>query len=308
MADLPLSSTPSFAAAGEAAPSVPPPAVARFHKTYAAMRRRKRRLDLLFLIGFTCCLALSAVIGAFDPVKIWNGLPRLHEFIIKILPLLRWESLGADLAEWFLPVKLWLKLLLETVLIAFLATVFGVCGAFLLSFPASRNLMRNKAILFASRRALEVARTVPELVYALIFVFCFGIGPLAGVLAIAVHTMGALGKLYSEVNENADMKPVEGLRAAGANWVQMVRYAVVPQVLPNHVSYTLLRFEINVRSSSIIGFVGAGGLGQEIRTAISFQYYTDISALFLIILLTVATIDLICERIRHHFIGIEKLA
>lgn len=301
MAELPFPSTPTLAAAGSSE------AVARFHESYAQQQRRKRRLDLLFLLGFILCLALSAVIGDFDPVKIWNGLPRLHEFIVKILPVLRWESLGADLAEWFLPIKLWLMLLLETVLIAFLATVFGVCGAFLLSFPASRNLMRNKAILFASRRTLEVARTVPELVYALIFVFCFGIGPLAGVLAIAVHTMGALGKLYSEVNENADMKPVEGLRAAGANWAQLVRYAVVPQVLPNHVSYTLLRFEINLRSSSIIGFVGAGGLGQEIRTAISFQYYTDISALFLIILLTVAGIDLICERIRHRFIGEEKL-
>lgn len=282
-------------------------AVARFHSRYAAMIRRKRVTDALFLAAFLVCLAFSTVIGDFDPVKIWNGLPRLHEFIVKILPVLRWDSLGADLAEWFLPVKLWLKLLLETVLIAFLATVFGVCGAFALSFSASRNLMRNRALLFLSRRVLEVARTVPDLVYALIFVFCFGIGPMAGVLAIAVHTMGALGKLYSEANENIDMKPVEGLRAAGANWLQMVRYAVVPQVLPNHVSYTLLRFEINVRSSSIIGFVGAGGLGQEIRTAISFQYYTDISALFLIILVTVAAIDLVCERIRHGFIGRDKL-
>jgi len=301
--DLPFSSSsPTLSS-----PSNDSAAVARFQDRYAAMIHRKRWTDALFLLGFVVCLGLSAVVGDFDPVKIWNGLPRLHEFILKILPVLRWDSLGADLAEWFLPVKLWLKLLLETLLIAFLASVFGVCGAFLLSFPASRNLMRNKAILFASRRLLEVARTVPDLVYALIFVFCFGIGPLAGVLAIAVHTMGALGKLYSEANENIDMKPVEGLRAAGADWMQMLRYAVVPQVLPNHVSYTLLRFEINVRSSSIIGFVGAGGLGQEIRTAISFQYYTDISALFLIILLTVAVIDLVCERIRHGFIGREGL-
>ena len=303
MTDLPFSSSsPTLSS-----PSNDSAAVARFQDRYAAMIHRKRWTDALFLLGFVVCLGLSAVVGDFDPVKIWNGLPRLHEFILKILPVLRWDSLGADLAEWFLPVKLWLKLLLETLLIAFLASVFGVCGAFLLSFPASRNLMRNKAILFASRRLLEVARTVPDLVYALIFVFCFGIGPLAGVLAIAVHTMGALGKLYSEANENIDMKPVEGLRAAGADWMQMLRYAVVPQVLPNHVSYTLLRFEINVRSSSIIGFVGAGGLGQEIRTAISFQYYTDISALFLIILLTVAVIDLVCERIRHGFIGREGL-
>ncbi|WP_422368377.1 phosphonate ABC transporter, permease protein PhnE [Pelagibius sp.] len=282
-------------------------AVSRFRRSYAAARRRKRRMDLIYLVVFTICLGIAVVIGEFDPVRIWNGLPRLHEFIVKILPVLRWESLAADLAEWFLPFRLWFKLLIETVLIAFLATVFGVFGAFLLSFPASRNLMPNRGILFFCRRLLEIARTVPELVYALIFVFCFGIGPMAGVLAIAVHTMGALGKLYSEVNENIDMKAPEGLRAAGANWVQMVRFAVVPQVLPNHVSYTLLRFEINVRSSSIIGFVGAGGLGQEIRTAISFQYYTDISALFLIILVTVASIDLICERIRHRFIGREGL-
>jgi len=301
VADIPLSSTPNLVASGGSE------AIARFHDRYAAMRRHKRRIDLLFALGFLLCLGFSAVIGDFNPVKIWTGLPRLHEFIVKILPVLRWESLWADLQEWFLPGKIWLKLLLETVLIAFLASVFGVCGAFVLSFPASRNLMRNRRLLFISRRLLEVSRTVPELVYALIFVFCFGIGPMAGVLAIGVHTMGALGKLYSEVNENIDMKPVEGLRAAGANWLQMVRYAVVPQVLPNHVSYTLLRFEINVRSSSIIGFVGAGGLGQEIRTAISFQYYTDISALFLLILGTVAAIDLACERIRHHFIGREGL-
>ena len=303
MADLPLASPVNLSLSPGGSD-----AIVRFQERYARQVRRKRQADALFAAGFLVCLGFSVVIGDFDPVKIWNGLPRLHEFIEKILPLLRWESLGADLAEWFLPVKLWLKLLLETVLIAFLASVFGTCGAFVLSFPASRNLMRNKTILFCSRRVLEIARTVPDLVYALIFVFCFGIGPLAGVLAIAVHTTGALGKLFSEVNENADMKPVEGLRAAGANWVQMVRYAVVPQVLPNHVSYTLLRFEINVRSSSIIGFVGAGGLGQEIRTAISFQYYTDISALFLLILLTVATIDLVCERIRHAFIGREALA
>jgi phosphonate transport system permease protein len=303
VADLPLTTSRSL----PRSPSSSSGAVARFHDRYAQQMRRKRRMDALFAAGFLVCLAFSVAIGDFDPVKIWNGLPRLHEFIAKILPVLRWESLGADFAEWFLPVKIWLKLLLETVLIAFLATVFGTCGAFLLSFPASRNLMSNRVILFACRRVLEVSRTVPDLVYALIFVFCFGIGPMAGVLAIGVHTMGALGKLYSEVNENADMKPVEGLRAAGASWVQMVRYAVVPQVLPNHVSYTLLRFEINVRSSSIIGFVGAGGLGQEIRTAISFQYYTDISALFLLILLTVATIDLVCERIRHAFIGREGL-
>jgi phosphonate transport system permease protein len=159
-------------------------------------------------------------------------------------------------------------------------------------------------MLWISRRSLEIMRTVPELVWALIFVFCFGVGPLAGVLAIAIHASGALGKLYSEANENVDMRPVEGVKAAGGSWADQMRWGVFPQVLPNVISYTLLRFEINVRSSSIIGYVGAGGLGQELRTAISLQEYTNLSALFLIIFATVIVIDWLSERIRHRIIGI----
>ena len=182
----------------------------------------------------------------------------------------------------------------------------GVVGAFILSFPAARNLSPSGFLLIASRRYLEVIRTVPDIVWALIYVFCFGVGPLAGVLAIATHATGSLGKLYSEVNENIDMRPLEGVKASGGTWFQQMRYGVVPQVIPNIISYTLLRFEINVRSSSIIGYVGAGGLGQEIRTAMSLQEYTDLSALFVIILVTVVVIDFLSEKLRHRIIGIES--
>ncbi len=123
--------------------------------------------------------------------------------------------------------------------------------------------------------------------------------------AIAIHSTGALGKLYTEVIENANLKPWEGMVSAGAGWWQAVRYAIVPQVLPNVASYTLLRFEVNVRSSSIIGYVGAGGLGQEIQHVISFQEYESISALFVIIVVTVMIIDWSCERLRHRIIGFE---
>ncbi|MEP5212673.1 phosphonate ABC transporter, permease protein PhnE [Sulfitobacter pontiacus] len=186
-----------------------------------------------------------------------------------------------------------------------MATVFGVFGGFLLSFLAARNLAPNRAVLWITRRYLEIARTVPDLVWALIFVFCFSVGPMAGVLAISLHSCSALGKLYSEVNENIDMRPLEGVKAAGGTWFDQIRYGAMPQVLPNIISYTLLRFEINVRSSSIIGYVGAGGLGQEFRTAMSFQEYTDLSALFLIILVTVIVIDFGSEKIRHKVIGLE---
>jgi phosphonate transport system permease protein len=140
-------------------------------------------------------------------------------------------------------------------------------------------------------------------VFALIFVWAFGVGALAGILAIALHTTGALGKLFAEAMENAAMGPWEGVRAAGGSWAQACRFAVLPQVLPNLLSYALLRFEINLRSASVIGFVGAGGIGEELYKVIAFNYYEEISAIVLLIILAVAAIDMLSERLRHRAIG-----
>lgn len=294
------------------------PAIRQFEIDYAQARTRALRVQIVSTLLFVIVVFLTARMGGFFDMtdvtmpsgervttwKIWAGLPRLGEYLQKTLPVLRWESLGADLVNWFWRWQTWLRLLIETILIAYMATFFGVVGAFILSFPASRNLSPNRWVLNLTRRYLEIIRTVPELVWALIFVFCFGVGPLAGVLAIGLHATGSLGKLYSEANENVDMRPVEGVKASGGSWFQQIRYGVVPQVIPNIISYTLLRFEINVRASSIIGFVGAGGLGQEIRVAMSLQEYTDLSALFLIIFATVIVIDFLSEKLRHRIIGI----
>lgn len=290
-----------------------------FEREFAAKRRRSLRAWTIGTVVFLVIFALTSWLGDFfkitqvsmpDGSREWRwiipaGLPRLGDYISQTIPTLRWDSLGSDFADWFWRWKIWAHLLLETILIAFMATTLGVIGGFLLSFPASRNLAPNKWVLWISRRYLEIARTVPELVWALIFVFCFSVGPMAGVLAIGLHATGALGKLYSEVNENIDMRPLEGVKAAGGSWFDQIRYGAVPQVLPNIVSYTLLRFEINVRASSIIGYVGAGGLGQEFRTAMSLQEYTDLSALFVIIFITVVIIDYGSEKLRHRVIGLE---
>ncbi|KAJ54278.1 phosphonate transporter [Actibacterium mucosum KCTC 23349] len=304
-----------------AIPDTPPlRPIDQFELDYAALRRRSRITWLVAAIIFFAFFTFSAWLGDFfkvtqvtlpDGSRDWRwiipaGIPRLGEFIVKTIPSLSWDTLGADLGEWFWRWKVWMNLLIETILIAFMATVFGVIGGFVLSFPAARNLAPNKWSLWISRRYLEIARTVPELVWALIFVFCFSVGPMAGVLAIGLHATGALGKLYSEVNENIDMRPLEGVKASGGTWFDQIRYGAVPQVLPNIISYTLLRFEINVRSSSIIGYVGAGGLGQEFREALSLQEYTDLSALFIIIFVTVIVIDFGSEKLRHRIIGIEK--
>ncbi len=300
-------------------PSALPGPIAEFETEYAALRRRTRIAWAIGTAIFLVLFAFTAWMGDFfkvtqvtlpDGSRDWRwiipaGIPRLGDYIEKTLPTLRWDSFGADFGEWFWRWKIWLNLLFETILIAFVATTLGVIGGFLLSFPAARNLTPNTWVLWITRRYLEIARTVPDLVWALIFVFCFGVGPLAGVLAIGLHACGALGKLYSEVNENIDMRPLEGVKAAGGTWFDQIRYGAVPQVLPNIVSYTLLRFEINVRSSSIIGYVGAGGLGQEFRTAMSFQEYTDLSALFLIVFVTVMVIDYGSEKLRHRIIGLD---
>jgi phosphonate transport system permease protein len=149
---------------------------------------------------------------------------------------------------------------------------------------------------------------VPDIVFALIFVIAFGLGPMAGVLAITIHSIGALGKQYAEMVENIDMKPVEGLRSTGASWIACMRFAVLPQVVAGFASYTLLRFEINVRSASVMGFVGAGGIGVELITAIRKFYYSDVSAILLMIILTVFVIDIGTGWIRGRLFGQERRA
>jgi phosphonate transport system permease protein len=210
-----------------------------------------------------------------------------------------------DIPEWFWGWRKWGRLVLDTLLIAYVGTVLGAAAAFALSFLAAANLARSRLLQWSARRYLEFCRSVPELVFALVFVIAFGLGPIPGVLAIAIHTMGALGKLFSEVVENVDMKPVEGAISAGASWPAMVRFAVVPQVLQNFASYALLRFEINVRGASVMGFVGAGGIGQDLIEAIRKFYYSDVSAILLMIIVVVMLIDLCTERLRHALIGRE---
>lgn len=278
----------------------------------AAYQARRQARLLAYLLGGTVlalCLAVSAWVSEVFPATLIAGMPRMGEYFVKLIPDLRLPVLFAgteapgSLAYWMYRLDSWLWLLFETSQIAALATLLGACGAVLLCFPAAANLTPNRWVYRGFRRTLELFRSVPDLVYALILVWTFGVGPLAGILAIALHTTGALGKLFAEVTENADMRPWDGVRAAGANWVQTVRYAILPQVMPNILSYVLLRFETNVRGATVIGFVGAGGIGQELYTVISFNYYQEIGALIVLIILAVSIIDLISERLRSLAIG-----
>jgi phosphonate transport system permease protein len=266
-----------------------------------AVRVRRMRTALVG-VCMILCLAVSAISTEVDLAKLLGNIDRFASYIGRIFVLENGHPVWTDPAEWYWGLKRWLWLLLETVLIAYVGTALGAIGAIVLSFLAAANLSPHPAVRMLTRRYLEFCRTFPELVFALIFVIAFGLGPLPGVLAIAIHTTGALGKLFFEVVENIDRKPVEGVAATGATWPTVVRFGALPQVLPNFASYALLRFEINVRGASVIGFVGAGGIGQDLLEAIRKFYYADVSAILLLIIAAVMVIDLVTERIRHRLI------
>jgi phosphonate transport system permease protein len=282
------------------------PAIRAHAAAYAAAMATKRRQTLIGAAILAVLIWLAALGSEVDLGKFAANAWRFPKYILDTMPTLRFATLGSDLAEWFWGLDGWLKLLWQTVLIAYTGTIIGVVGGFLLCFVAAANLGRSGWLRFVTKRYLEFCRTVPEIVFALIFVIAFGLGPLPGVLAIAIHTTGAMGKLFSEVVENIDMKPVDGLTATGAGWWQVIRYAVVPQVLSNFASYSLLRFEINVRGASIMGFVGAGGIGQDLIEAIRKFYFTDVSAILLLIILAVMVIDYGTERLRHALLSLEQ--
>jgi phosphonate transport system permease protein len=272
---------------------------------YAAVQSRRRLHLLIGIMVFLGCTIAATRMAEIDLAKFATNAHRFSSYIARIFVLDNGQSVLTDMSEWFWGFKKWLKLIGETLVIAYVGTALGGMFAFLLCFLASNNLYISPWIQFITRRGLEFARTVPTIVFALTFVVAFGLGALPGVLAIAIHTAGALGKQFFEVIENIDSKPIEGVMATGASWSEMVRFAVMPQVSSSLVGYGLLRFEINVREAAVMGFVGAGGIGQVLLEAIRKFYYSDVSAILVLVIATVMVIDVVTGRIRHALIGQE---
>ncbi|WLR95169.1 phosphonate ABC transporter, permease protein PhnE [Shinella zoogloeoides] len=193
--------------------------------------------------------------------------------------------------------------MLETLNIAIFSTVIGMVFGFLLCFLAAKNLVANRLLRGFVRRFMEILRAFPEVVLAGFFLAILSLGPLPAVIAVSIHTVGALGKLFFEVVENADMKAEEGLRAVGASWVERVWFGIVPQVLPNFMSYFLLRLEINVRASTIIGAVGGGGIGELLRLSIGQGHQAKTLAIVLLLLVTIIAVDQFSAWLRRKLVG-----
>jgi phosphonate transport system permease protein len=199
-----------------------------------------------------------------------------------------------------------LKGALTTVAMALIATAMAIVFAIPISFLAAHNLMSGNPVTYAFyivvRTLLNILRSIESVIIAIVFVVIVGLGPFAGALALAMHSIAALAKLYSEVIEGIDPGPIEAIRATGANWVQTVRYAVIPQIVPPFTAFTIYRWDINVRSATIIGFVGGGGIGFLLIELIRVNNMRGVSSVFIAIALVVITLDYFSAKLREKLV------
>jgi phosphonate transport system permease protein len=202
--------------------------------------------------------------------------------------------------------KLSIEKMIETIFIGMMATFFGIILAVPVSFLSAKNLMSQSPITlgvyYISRTLMNIIRSIEPLIWAIIAVIVVGLGPFAGILALTLHSLAALAKLYSEAIESIDPGPIEAIQATGANWIQVVMYAVVPQIIPPFVSFTIYRWDINIRMSTVIGFVGGGGIGFLLQQWIRLLDYRAAGIAVWFIAITVAILDYVSAEIRERFV------
>jgi len=253
-----------------------------------AERWQRRSVALAFALLTIYCLWRFE----FSPIRLWSGLGELGATIAHLFPPMP----GDDPREIFMA-------LFETVAMAFLGTLLAAVISVPLGFLAAKNTFPFWLPRFGVRRLLDCLRGVDQLIWALIFVRAVGLGPLAGIIAIWISDTGTLSKLFSESIENIEKKATEGVKAAGADSIQTLRFAVIPQVMPMFLSSTLYMFESNVRSATILGIVGAGGIGFQLSDRIRAHQWEEAGFILIIILVTVTGIDWISKRLRMRLIG-----
>ena len=252
----------------------------------------------LGLGGLGIVLFLAWFIGAlwyfdFSPTRLWNGLNGLGKILVLMIP----PSPG----------ELWveiLKGLAESVAMAFLGTFMAAIVAVPLGFMGARNVVTTTLLRFSLRRVFDGMRGVDQLIWALAFVRAVGLGPLAGVLAIFVSDIAVLSKLYAEAIENAEKRQAEGVTAAGGSRLLGIRFGILPQVAPVMLAQALYFFESNTRSASILGVVGAGGIGLQIAERIRVRHWDEVAFIIILMIITVAAIDWISGRIRRRLISV----
>lgn len=270
------------------------------HAQYGEMTRRKRLYGGILLVLFVALMAAGfRTADGRNAGSFRDGITHVFDYPAEVLAEAseKLTELPGHLVHFF-------PALIETLNIAAASTLVGLVFGTLLSLLSTRGMAPWPRLIPLFRRIMDICRAIPEIVIALVLIFLLGGGPVPAMIAIAIHTAGALGKLFSEVNENASLKPVEGLESVGSSWGQRMWLGVIPQVGPNYVSYALLRFEINIRASAILGFVGAGGIGYELKNAMSWGQgrYDEAAAIFLLLFVTITVVDQISSALRDRLI------
>lgn len=245
---------------------------------------------LLLLIFLLLCFQSSVWITGADFTKIWTNSNQMTAFFARFLhPDVRY------IPKLLLP-------LLKTLQMSFLGTIIGVAMALPFSLLATTVFTENRWLSIVIRFILGLIRTVPNLLLAALFVAIVGIGEATGVLTIAVFTFGMVSQLMFQAIETIDQAPIEAAAAVGANKWQITIYAILPQVMGQFASYTFYAFEVNVRASTVLGYVGAGGIGVILNASLALMNYERVSIIILLILITVAVVDFCSERVRRAFL------
>ena len=253
---------------------------------------RQRAARIAGGVAFLAWLVWAFWLFDITPARLWNGLSGLFTIIRLMVPPSPGELWG-DI----------LKGLAESVAMAFLGTVLAATFAVPLGCLGARNIVTTTLLRFSLRRVFDGMRGVDQLIWALAFVRAVGLGPLAGVLALFVSDLATLSKLYAEAIENADRRQAEGVTAAGASRVLAIRFGILPQVLPVMLAQALYFFESNTRSASILGVVGAGGIGLQIAERIKVRHWDEVAFIILLMVVTVAVIDWLGGTLRRRLIG-----
>jgi phosphonate transport system permease protein len=244
------------------------------------------RQALLVACLLVVCAAALTITGFFDAARFAEGIPALAQLFSEMIP--------PDFSRW----QHWLRPLLDTLAMSIAGTILAVILSLPLALLAAPNTTPFPALGYVARLLLSFLRSVPELILGIIFVAAVGFGALPGVLALALHSVGMVGKFYAEAIEHVDPRPLEAARAAGATRVQVITHAVLPQVLPQMADITIYRWEYHFRASTVLGIVGAGGSGFELIAALRLISYDQVAAILITILACVVVVDSLGAALR----------
>jgi phosphonate transport system permease protein len=247
--------------------------------------RTARHLTVVSAIVILSC----GYVGLFDGRRLAAGVSSIVALIAETLP--------PDFSQ----LRRWLRPLLDTLAMSVAGTAIAVACSFPLALFAARNTSPHPLSFYAARGLLNALRAIPELILGIVFVAAVGFGALPGVLALGLHSIGMVGKFFAEAIEHADEAPVQAVRSAGAGRVQVIAHGILPQVMPRLVDTTLYRWEYNFRASTVMGAVGAGGIGQELIVSLRLFQYPSVSALLILVLLMVTLVDALGSVLRRRF-------